>query len=219
MQNYNTFVADHKGSHYKYMPFQCKAIYVIYVIQCQHCNQIYVGQTRGTLKARLSAHLSNIRRFKNTSIARHFNGPDHIVQRDLKIAIIDVIAPSINGLNIREATWIHHLDTISNGINEKDEARIGLDYQTLAVAQHFRHSKTCLPKITSTIIDISTLSLNQYKRLPWGRTRHPNQHQSSAASLPHVPRLPHTRGTLYSVFTNSTAQQQRLDSNEELISA
>jgi hypothetical protein len=185
------------------------------------------------LKARISAHLSNIRRFKNTSIARHFNSPDHIVQRDFKIAIIDAITPSINGLNIREATWIHHLDTIAKGINEKDEARIGLDYQTLAVAQHFRHSKTCLPKITSTIKDISTLSLNQYKRLPWVRTRYPNQHQSNAASLPHVPHLqlqssaapvphasrpPHTRGTLYPMFTNSITHQQRFDINEELSS-
>jgi hypothetical protein len=216
MQNYSAFVADNSGCHYKYMPFQCTAKFVIYVIHCQHCNQIYIGQTRGPLKARLNAHLSNIRKYKNTSIARHFNSPDHNVARDFKIGIIDVIAPSISGLNIREATWIHHLDTIADGINEKDEARISLDYQTLAVAHHFRHSSTCLPKIISKIIDISTLSLQHYKRLPWVRTRYPINDQSNTAMLPDVPCVPQGRGTLFPVFVNSTAQQQRSDQRQHL---
>jgi hypothetical protein len=216
MQNYNADIKDQLGCHYKYLPFDCKAKYVVYIIQCQHCNVVYVGQTRGQLKCRISAHLSNIRKFKNTSMARHFNSPGHIVWRDFKIGIIDMITPSNTGLNIREATWINLLNTIATGINEKDEARLTLDYQSLAVSRHFRHSPTCLPKITHHIREVSTLALQQYKRIPWVRTRHPNKLQrptandlqSSTASTPHVPRVPQVRGTLFPVLINSQAGKQ-----------
>jgi hypothetical protein len=165
-----------------------------------------VGQTRGQLKTRLSAHLSNIRKLKNTSISRHFNSSDHIVWRDLKIGIIDKITPSNTGLNIREATWIDLLNTIATGINQKDEARLILDYQTLAVARHFRHSSSCLPKISHKVQDVSTLALQHFRRIPWVRTRHPNQDERDTAITSNVPRVPQVRGTYYPLFTNTAAQ-------------
>jgi hypothetical protein len=108
--------------------------------------------------------------------------------------------------NITEATWIHHLNTIAAGINRKDEARLILDYQILAVTRHFRHSPTCLPIILSKINDISTLALQHFKRIPWVRTRHPANDQRSAAALPNVTRLSQVRGPLYPLFVNTTTQ-------------
>jgi peptide-methionine (R)-S-oxide reductase len=175
MQNYDVGIKDNKGCHYNYLPFECTAKFVIYIIQCKLCNQNYVGQTTSPIKSRISAHLSNIRKFKNTSIAKHFNSPGHIVLRDFKIGIIDCISPSRLALNIREATWISQLNTIASGINEKDEARLSLEYQTLAISHHFKHSRTCLPKITSRVREVSTLNLQYYKRIAWVRTlkKHP----------------------------------------------
>ena len=209
MQNYKPRISDNRGCNYNYSTFDCKAKSVVYIIECQLCNMRYVGQTKGPIKTRLFAHLSNIRKFKNTSVACHFNSPDHLAVRDLKIGIIDSNIPSSVGLNIREATWIHHLDTIASGINRKDEARLFLDYQILAVTRHFRHSPTCLPMIFSKIHDISTLALQHFKRIPWVRTRtgHPQNDQRPAAALPNVTRTPDIRPALYPMFINSTTRQ------------
>jgi hypothetical protein len=103
MQNFKDSAIDPQGTKYHYLSFDCNAKSVIYAIECQLCNILYVGQTRSAIKTRLSAHLSNIRKFKDTSVSRHFNSQGHIVMRDLKISLIDHIKPSPLGLNIREA--------------------------------------------------------------------------------------------------------------------
>jgi hypothetical protein len=194
IQNFKDYAIDLHGTNYNYLTFDCNAKSVIYAIECQMCNVLYIGQTRSAIKTRLSAHLSNIRKMKNTSISRHFNAHDHIVMRDLKISLLDHIKPSNSGLNIREAAWIHTLNTIAEGINEKDEARCSLEYQTLAIARHFRHSISCLPVVIPRMINITTLNLQLFKRVPWVRTQHPRNDQSAnaahtAVGLPHIPRI------------------------------
>ena len=46
---------------------------VIYAIQCQHCEKLYVGETGRTLKMRMSEHLHHIRNSNSTTVLyRHF---------------------------------------------------------------------------------------------------------------------------------------------------
>ena len=50
----------------------CSSTHLIYTIQCSKCNLFYIGQTTQTLRQRFSAHRSDIRTHKNTTIALHF---------------------------------------------------------------------------------------------------------------------------------------------------
>jgi hypothetical protein len=48
-------------------------------------------------------------------------------------------------------------------INTKDEARIKLEFQSMAVVKHFRHSKSCTPLLIDRVTDIKTIDLRHYK--------------------------------------------------------
>ena len=63
----------------------CKSKNVIYLIKCERCLECYIGETGQPLKRRLQSHISNIRLYKNTPVADHFNQPDHHGHTDLKI--------------------------------------------------------------------------------------------------------------------------------------
>ena len=55
----------------------CQTAYVVYVIFCQLCGIIYVGQTAQQLRTRILSHLGNIKRNSDHPISQHFNKPDH----------------------------------------------------------------------------------------------------------------------------------------------
>jgi hypothetical protein len=38
-------------------------------------------------------------------------------------------------------------------------------YRITALARHFHHSRTCAPYLTSNLMDVRTLNLNQYRRV------------------------------------------------------
>jgi hypothetical protein len=160
-------VTDRKGSHFRFLPFNCKLKNVIYLISCNKCQLNYVGQTKMELKNRLQGHLSAIKLKKRTALAIHFNSPGHDLKKHLKIAIMDTTTPF--HLGMREAAWIHKLSTITHGLNLKDEARINLDFQLLLTSRHFLHSKSCLPYILPVVSNVTTMYLEHYKRLRYGR--------------------------------------------------
>jgi hypothetical protein len=98
--------------------------------------------TSNTLKQRFSNHLSNnINNWGNTSMARHFMN-DHNIFSDLKLALLDQTHDTLS-LRIREGFWIRQLQTVSTGMNEKEEANLMIDYQVLNFVKHFRHCNTC----------------------------------------------------------------------------
>ena len=61
----------------------CNSTGIIYFIFCKKCNLIYIGQSKNSLKKRISNHLSTIKKFnrelpdENHEIAYHFNLKGH----------------------------------------------------------------------------------------------------------------------------------------------
>ncbi len=105
----------------------CNSKNIVYLIECKKCEEQYVGETSKTLRARLTDHLSDIRRYCDTSVAEHFNQFDHDMT-DLQITPIlqmpDEGSKSSNSVARRkqESFFINKLNTLyPNGINEKIE--------------------------------------------------------------------------------------------------
>ena len=56
---------------------------VVYKVPCHDCNQVYVGETSGTIKIRLAEHKQAVSRFgENNGIAVHVHQQDHHVDWD-----------------------------------------------------------------------------------------------------------------------------------------
>ena len=57
--------------------FTCISQNVIYCITCTQCEKIYIGETGRRLADRFCEHLRDAKKNGSTSVARHFNLPDH----------------------------------------------------------------------------------------------------------------------------------------------
>ena len=70
----------------------CESSNLIYCLQCNICDIIYVGQTENRIKDRFSNHFSTIRNGYNTTVARHFNQA-HGVRQDppMRIFVLEFI--------------------------------------------------------------------------------------------------------------------------------
>lgn len=73
-----------RSTHFIDKDYDCCSSNIIYLIKCQRCNVLYVGQTARQLKDRLNNHRSDVRLCKETAIGCHFNEPFHSVA-DLRI--------------------------------------------------------------------------------------------------------------------------------------
>jgi peptide-methionine (R)-S-oxide reductase len=158
------YVDNPKGTKYRLIKFNCKARKAIYIIRCTKCQINYVGMTTQMVKQRISNHVSNIKNHKETSIAEHFNDSSHIMKEHFKIGILDCNINDINSLRVREGFWIYELQTVSRGINRREEANLKMDYQVITHAKHFQHSMTCVPYTTSFLKEVRTNSLDYCKR-------------------------------------------------------
>ena len=58
----------------------CQSKYIIYMLECQKCGIQYVGQTSNSLNARVIAHMTDIKKKKDTTVAVHFNSAGHSSQ-------------------------------------------------------------------------------------------------------------------------------------------
>ena len=108
----------------------CNSTNIVYLIECKKCEEQYVGETSKPLKVRLSNHISDINRYKDTSVAEHFNQFDHNGVEDLQITPILQVPDS--GSKMRdmltrrkhESSFIKKLKTLSPlGINVKLEEK------------------------------------------------------------------------------------------------
>ena len=147
---YSENIKDQQGTSYRLQSFDCRTHRAIYLIHCLQCNKDYVGMTSQSIRSRLSNHISSIKNHKDTSVARHFNSPDHCIDH-LAIGILDSKNINTNELKFREGAWIYLLNTIYEGINQRDEANVQLDHQVLLLHSHYRHSTTCLPYMISSL--------------------------------------------------------------------
>ena len=70
--------------------FSCNSRNIIYMIKCLKCSKLYIGQTGRTLRDRLNNHRSDILLNKNTTIAKHFNEPQHSIKHLGILPIFDL---------------------------------------------------------------------------------------------------------------------------------
>ena len=100
--------------------FSLESSNIVYMIRCNLCNKVYVGQTKNKLKDRLKQHLYHINRGSTeTELYAHFQGHDviHLKILGLETKITWTTAQRFS----REKYWIYRLDScIPNGLNEKE---------------------------------------------------------------------------------------------------
>ena len=103
----------------------CQSSNLIYVLTCNVCQIQYVGQTKRKIMNRIWDHLNDIKRERDTTVARHFN--NHGNQPDLKFNILEFIKchpDSERSKSLRdkcEKAWMSRLNSwIPKGLNIMD---------------------------------------------------------------------------------------------------
>ena len=87
----------------------------VYLLRCRHCGQGYVGETGGTLRARLYQHLWNIssNRHLHTTLIKHFRKHG---QEQLKATVLEHNRSwNVRRRRKREYSWIQFLGTQEPG--------------------------------------------------------------------------------------------------------
>ena len=90
---------------------------VVYDIECSLCGLIYVGETKGKLRTRMSGLRSKINTKGSQLLYRHFDQADHSVL-SMRVRILEKIYHPTNNPNLstpfrrnREEFWIKNLNT------------------------------------------------------------------------------------------------------------
>jgi acetyltransferase-like isoleucine patch superfamily enzyme len=179
----NRYITDYKGTKLSTIPFKCTLQNVVYCLTCNTCNQHYVGYTTRKLKDRMTIHRSSIAHQGRNAIAKHFNNNcTNKAPNKYAISILDSSMDTRNNpIKIKEATWIGRLNTITEGINERDEAVQLLNPHTLKIISHFNHSNTCWPYMTHVTNQITQDNMKRYQRVIINsdlRIRLPNHKQN-----------------------------------------
>ena len=72
------------------------------------------------IRQRMSNHLSAIINWKDTSLANHFVTAGHTLTDHFKVGIIDQEINTLEEIHIREGVWIGLLNSVNNGLNERN---------------------------------------------------------------------------------------------------
>ena len=106
------------STHKSFDPLDCSTKNVIYGIECTLCGLLYVGETRQTLRSRMSQHRYDAKDPKYRILYNHFNQPGHGRCLTLKVRIIEKIYHHTNSPMLstpyrtdRELFWIKELGT------------------------------------------------------------------------------------------------------------
>lgn len=102
----------------------CNSVNAVYTVFCRRCSHtVYVGETANSIRARMLAHIGDIRHARDTPVARHFTGDGHSVA---DFAFTGVWTRDSSGPRTgeqrqrREAQLIDVLKThVPHGINER----------------------------------------------------------------------------------------------------
>ena len=131
--------------------FSCKMKKAIYIINCKICNAKYIGQASTNVNLRLNNHLTAIRKNREFQVSQHF--VTHGIE-NLEIGLIEH-RPLANQkeLNIMEGYWISRFNTITDGLNTKDETNLYIDPHLLKATTHYQHDVECFPYQTSFIAE------------------------------------------------------------------
>ena len=116
----NLFTSNLTGRQFCTKTFEnltCKSSNVVYGIECSLCGLVYVGETKGSLNKRISAHRFQINNGGNQLLYKHFNSPDHSIL-SMKVRILEKIYHHTNNPTLstpfrrqREDHWIRNLGT------------------------------------------------------------------------------------------------------------
>ena len=103
------------------MDFNKKKYNIVYAIVCKKetCKQIYLGETKRTLKSRLAEHCTYVGNNDTTSTGQHFNSPGHSIA-DLSITVIEQVKKN-NMLYRKEREELHirRFNTLYKGLNRQ----------------------------------------------------------------------------------------------------
>jgi hypothetical protein len=94
----NLFTSNLTGRQFCTKTFKnltCKSSNVVYGIECSLCGLVYVGETKGSLNKRISAHRFQINNGGNQLLYKHFNSPDHSIL-SMKVGILEKICHHTN---------------------------------------------------------------------------------------------------------------------------
>ena len=96
----------------------CNSHNIVYLIVCDRCGKIYVGETKNKLKERLNKHRSDIALRRPSPVSQHFASAGHTIAH-LRIFPLEKIAASDDILRrARESYWINKLNTrYPSGLN------------------------------------------------------------------------------------------------------
>ena len=90
---------------------------MVYGLECNLCELVYVGVTKGKLHKRICGHRSSIINNVNDIVYQHFNQPDHSIF-SMQVRIIQKIYHKTNNANLatplrrqKEDYWIRELGT------------------------------------------------------------------------------------------------------------
>jgi hypothetical protein len=72
----------------------CRSSNVVYSIECNLCGLVYVGETKGLLNKRISAHRFQINNGGNHLLYKHFNSLDHSIL-SMRARILEKKQPNI----------------------------------------------------------------------------------------------------------------------------
>jgi hypothetical protein len=99
----------------------CNTHNIVYAIVCKKdtCKQVYLGETKRTLKSRLAEHCGYVENKDSTATGQHFNSPGHSLA-DLSITVIEQVKKIDLGYRKeREEHHIRRLNTLYKGLNRK----------------------------------------------------------------------------------------------------
>ena len=103
--------------------FTCASANLVYLIRCEKgCGQgWYVGETRQTLRGRMTGHRGDIREDRRTTVADHFNLGGHSVA-DMRISVLQGRLRNTRERKMAEQKLADFLDTFEpNGLNRDHE--------------------------------------------------------------------------------------------------
>ena len=97
----------------------CDSTHVVYLISCNKCRALYIGETERTLQKRISEHLSYIDRDVEAT-GKHFNSKGH-TKSDVRVQVLEKVIPSTKAhLQVREKYWIQEFSSrYGPGLNKK----------------------------------------------------------------------------------------------------
>ena len=98
--------------------FNCETSNVIYLIECTHCSDRYIGETGRPLKYRIADHKGYVNNDKvNYITGAHFNKPGHSLS-NLKVTILEKSKTGDSTYRKeRERYFINKFNTLYKGMN------------------------------------------------------------------------------------------------------